>query len=232
MVINSLLRLGGLMLFKVIIFDFDGLVFDTETYDLEAFQELYKKYKVVFPLKDWINSIGSSLGFDPYEQLLIKFPEISRDNIRIERSNLYQELLEGKSPREGVTDYLERAKRLGIKIALASSSTRCWVDYHIKNLGIISYFDYICTSDDVENVKPEPDLYNKVLGYFDISPKEAVAFEDSPNGSLASIRAEVPCVIVPNETTKLLKVDERVVLRLNSKKDMTLDEVLKVVSRN
>lgn len=215
---------------KVIIFDFDGLVFDTETYDLEAFQELYKKYNVDFSLEDWINSIGSSLRFDPYERLLVKFPEISRDNIRTERSNLYQELLEGKTPREGVEDYLERAKQLGIKIALASSSTRSWIDFHIDKLGIISYFDYICTSDDVENVKPEPDLYNKVLSYFEISPKEAVVFEDSPNGSLASIRAEVPCVIVPNETTKLLKFDERVLLRLNSKKDMTLDEVLKAVS--
>ncbi|QGH35504.1 HAD-IA family hydrolase [Gracilibacillus salitolerans] len=217
---------------KVIIFDFDGLVFDTETYDLQAFQELYKKYNVDFPLGEWINSIGSSLRFAPYERLLVNFPEISRDKIRIERSNLYQELLEGKSPREGVVDYLERAKQLGIKIALASSSTRSWIEYHINKLGIISYFDYICTSDDVENVNPEPDLYQKVLSYFEISPKEAVVFEDSPNGSLASIRAEIPCVIVPNETTKLLKFDERVALRLNSKQDMTLDEVLEILSMN
>lgn len=211
---------------KVIIFDFDGLVFDTETYDLESFQELYKRYNVGFPLEEWINSIGSSLQLDPYEQLLINFPEASRDSIRIERSNLYQELLEGKSPRKGVEDYLKRAKQLGIKTALASSSTRSWVDYHIKKIGIEAYFDYICTSDDVKNVKPEPELYNKVLSYFDIKPKEALVFEDSPNGSLASIRAGVPCIIVPNETTKLLKFDERVALRLSSKKDMTLDEVL------
>ncbi|GAE31836.1 HAD family hydrolase [Halalkalibacter hemicellulosilyticus] len=217
---------------KVLIFDFDGLVFDTETYDLEAFQELYKKYKVDFPLEEWMNSIGSSLKFDPYEHLLVSCPEISRDDIRLERSNLYQELLEGKSPREGVEDYLKRAKQLGIKIALASSSTRSWIDYHMNKLGIISYFDYICTSDDVEKVKPEPDLYKKILRYFEISPKEAVVFEDSPNGSLASIRAEIPCVIVPNETTKFLKFDERVALCLNSKVDMTLDRILEVLSLN
>lgn len=217
---------------KVIIFDFDGLVFDTETYDLESFQDLYKKYNVNFPIEEWIDSIGSSLSFDPYERLLSSFPEISRDNIRIERSNLYEEILEGKSPREGVVDYLERASQLGIKIALASSSTRSWIEYHMNKLDIISFFDFICTSDDVENVKPEPDLYQKVLSYFEITPKEAVVFEDSPNGSLASIRAEIPCVIVPNQTTKLLKFDERVVLRLNSKKDMTLDEVLEIVSAN
>lgn len=217
---------------KVVIFDFDGLVFDTETFDLEAFQKLYKEYNVDFPIKKWINSIGSSLSFDPYEQLLLKFPEISRDNFRVKRSNLYQELLEGKSPREGVINYLERAKQLGIKVALASSSTRSWIDHHINKLGILSYFDYICTSDDVKSVKPEPDLYQKVLSYFEISPKEAVVFEDSPNGSLASIRAEIPCVIVPNETTKILEFDERVVLHLNSKKDMTLDEVLEIVALN
>ncbi|TYR74354.1 HAD-IA family hydrolase [Rossellomorea vietnamensis] len=217
---------------KVLIFDFDGLIFDTETYDLEAFQNLYTKYKVDFPLEEWMNSIGSSLQFDPYERLLVNFPEISRDDIRTERSNLYQKLLEGKSPREGVEEYLKRAKQLGISIALASSSTRSWIDFHMNKLGIISYFDYICTSDDVEKVKPEPDLYKKVLSYFEISPMEAVVFEDSPNGLLASIRAEIPCVIVPNETTKLLKFDERVSLRLNSKLDMTLDRVLEVLSLN
>ncbi|MYL63487.1 HAD-IA family hydrolase [Bacillus hwajinpoensis] len=215
---------------KVVIFDFDGLVFDTETYDLESFQKLYDKYDVAFPLDEWLSSIGSSLRFDPYELLLINSPDVSRDNIRAERSKLYHELLEDKSPREGVEGYLKRAKQLGVKIALASSSTRSWIDYHINKLGIGSYFDYICTSDDVENVKPEPDLYNKVLSYFQIKPNEALVFEDSPNGSLASIRAEIPCVIVPNETTRLLHFDERVILRLNSKKDMTLDEVLKAVS--
>ena len=126
---------------KVIIFDFDGLVFDTETYDLESFRELYKRYNVGFPLEEWINSIGSSLQFDPYERLLINIPEASRDSIRIERSNLYQEILEGQSPREGVEDYLKRAKQLGLKTALASSSTRSWVDYHIKKIGIEAYFD-------------------------------------------------------------------------------------------
>ncbi|MCZ0704392.1 putative hydrolase of the HAD superfamily [Natronobacillus azotifigens] len=215
---------------KVIIFDFDGLVFDTETYDLEAFQQLYKLYKVDFPLENWMDSIGSSLRFDPYERLLVKFPEISRDNFRFQRSDIYEELLDGKSPREGVEDYLERAKQLGIKIALASSSTKSWIDYHINKLGIKSYFDYICTSDDVENVKPEPDLYNNVLSYFGISSKEAIVFEDSPNGSIASILADIPCVIVPNETTKLMKFDDRIALRLNSKKDMTLDEFLGIVS--
>ncbi|UOQ50396.1 HAD-IA family hydrolase [Gracilibacillus caseinilyticus] len=215
---------------KAIIFDFDGLVFDTETFDLKAFQELYQKYNVEFPLDNWMNSIGISLAFDPYEPLLMSLPGISRDDAKEERSNLYEKLLEGKAPREGVVEYLERGKQLGMKIAIASSSTRSWVEHHLNILGIKPYFDYICTSDDVENVKPEPDLYKKVLEYFDISAKEAVVFEDSPNGSLASIRAGIPCVIVPNETTEVLPFDKSVALRLNSKKDKTLDEVLEAVS--
>ena len=73
-------------------------------------------------------------------------------------------------------------------------------------------------------------MYIKVLNYFDIKSKEALVFEDSPNGSIASIRAGIPCVIVPNETTKFLEFDERVALRLSCKKDMTLDEVLEVLA--
>lgn len=224
--------MGVRIMVKLIIFDFDGLVFDTETFELEAFQELYKEYNVEFPIKEWINSIGSSLSFDPYEQLLLEYPKINRDSFRVKRNNLYKQLSEGKLPREGVVDYLERAKQLGIKVALASSSTRSWINYHINKLGILSYFDYICTSDDVLSVKPEPDLYQKVLSYFKMSPKEAVVFEDSPNGSLASIRAGIPCVVVPNKTTKFLEFDERVVLLLNSKKDMTLDEIFKIIAMN
>ncbi|MGP4040955.1 HAD family hydrolase [Gracilibacillus sp. D59] len=215
---------------KVIIFDFDGLVFDTETFELEAFQKLYGKYKLDFPIDEWLNAIGSSLMFDPYEPLVMKFPAISKDNFRTERRKLYQEFLEGESPREGVVDYLRTAKQRGIKIALASSSTRSWINYYLNKLGIISYFDFICTSDDVENVKPEPDLYKKVLSNFEINPREAVVFEDSPNGSLASIRADIPCVIVPNKTTKSLLFDERVALRLNSMKDKKLDEVLEFIT--
>lgn len=216
---------------KAIIFDFDGLVFDTETYDLQAFEKLYEEYNLDFQKVEWIKSIGSSLSFDPYERLLSNFPKVSRDQFRTKRSRIYQEILEGKLPREGVVEYLKRAKQLGLKIAIASSSTRSWIDEYIDKLGILSFFDYICTSDDVKNVKPDPELYQRVLSYFKIAPNEAIVFEDSPNGSLAAIRAEIPCVIVPNETTYSLSFDDRIALRLNSKKDMTLDEVIGAITK-
>ncbi len=69
-----------------------------------------------------------------------------------------------------------------------------------------------------------------MLSHFDIEPDEAIVFEDSANGSLAAIRANIPCVIVPNEVTKGLIFDERVALRLNSKKDMELDRVIEFIN--
>ncbi|MFM1651579.1 HAD family hydrolase [Brevibacillus sp. B_LB10_24] len=215
---------------KAVIFDFDGLIFDTETFVLQAFEEMYDEYQVNFPKEAWNQSIGTSLAFDPYEALLLRQPTASKEELKAEYERRYQSIREGKLPREGVIEYLQRAKQLNLKIAIASSSPRSWIDEHVSILAISQYFDFICTADDVEQIKPDPELYQKVLHYFDIQPHEAIVFEDSPNGSLAAIRAGIPCVIVPNETTRLLVFDERITLRINSKRDMTLDEVIEKIS--
>ncbi|SES08551.1 haloacid dehalogenase superfamily, subfamily IA, variant 3 with third motif having DD or ED [Gracilibacillus ureilyticus] len=211
---------------KAIIFDFDGLIFDTETFELESFQQLYQKYNIEFPIESWLKGIGSSLAFDPYEQLLHCIPNIDRDTVRQERRKVYKELIADQLPRDGVVDYLKRAKQLGIMTAIASSSRRSWVDEHLDKLNLTDYFDVIFTADDAEEVKPAPDLYLKVLNHFHITPEDAIVFEDSPNGSLAAINAGISCVIVPNKTTAELAFDKRVALRMKSKNEKSLDEVL------
>ena len=214
---------------KAIIFDFDGLLIDTETYVYQSFADMYEDYNLTFPKEDWTNSIGGKRSIDPYEGLRLKHPEISRIDFEAENEKRYKQLIKGKTSREGVLDYLIRAKELELKIAIASSSAREWIDEHMKQLDLIDYFDFICTSDDVQHVKPNPELYQKVLSHFSLEPNEAIVFEDSPNGSLAAINAKIPCVIVPNSITKSLTFDERVTLRLDSKKEMILDDVINKV---
>nr|WP_239581376.1 HAD-IA family hydrolase [Jeotgalibacillus terrae] len=213
------------------ILDFDGLILDTETYEIESFDKLYKRYDVVFPIVKWMEGIGSASTFDPYEPVISKLPGIKREDLRRERAQLYESLMKDQSPRAGVKKYLTRATELGLKVALASSSSRSWIDKYMEKLDLQHYFDFICTADDVKHVKPEPDLYLKVLSHFGIRPEEAIVFEDSPNGSLAAIRAGIPCVAVPNPTTKSLEFDDRISLRLDSMEDMSLDEVLKKCTR-
>ncbi|MBA2173685.1 HAD-IA family hydrolase [Halobacillus locisalis] len=212
---------------SVVIFDFDGLVFDSETYDLQSFEHLYQTYDLSFLKEQWTESIGSTLSFDPYAKLLETKAKLSREKVRNERQELYLAFLNDSSPREGVEDYILHAKSEGIHVALASSSTRSWIDHHLKQLGMEESFDYLCTADDVEEVKPSPELYVNVLEHFSVLPEEALVFEDSPNGSLAAIRAGIPCVVIPNETTKDLIFDERIALRLETMGEFRLSELLK-----
>lgn len=215
---------------KAVIFDFDGLIFDTETFELESYQSIYKKYNVEFPLQRWYESIGTNFVFDPYEQLLNSHANLDKNAVIKERTDLFDTTIQQKSTREGVIQYFEQAKELGLKVALASSSTNKWIYRFLEMLNLKKFFDLILTADDVSEVKPNPELYLKVLEHFNIHPNEAVVFEDSPNGSLAAIRANIPCVVVPNTTTQNLNFDHQVVLKINSMKDIELSEVLQKIN--
>ena len=211
---------------KVIIFDFDGLVFDTESYDLQSFKILYSRYDVSFPLDKWLVSIGSKLHFNPYEKLLNERPYLLLDDLRKERMELYKAIIHHQSPRDGVIEYIQSAKKHQLPIALASSSTKDWVLYHLNCIHLQNEFDSIFTADDVNEVKPSPELYLKVLEHYQIQPHEALVFEDSPNGSLAAIRAHIPCIVVPNQVTEAMCFDERIRGKIRSMKETPLESFI------
>jgi putative hydrolase of the HAD superfamily len=125
-----------------------------------------------------------------------------------------------------VVGYLKAAREQGLAIALATSSTRNWAETHLKNLNLLSYFDYLITQDDVERVKPAPDLYLKTIDILDIEPHQAIVFEDSLNGLIAAIEAKLPTVIIPNPITESLPFKDYH-LKLSSMTDMSLHDIIK-----
>jgi putative hydrolase of the HAD superfamily len=130
----------------------------------------------------------------------------------------------------GVIDYLHEAKQLGLKLAIASSSSHSWVDTHAKRLGIFDYFDKVITSDEVgiQRTKPHPDLFLLALEQLNVRANEAVVFEDSPNGVRAAQSAGIFVVAVPNSVTSLLTI-ENANLTLSSLADLSLAELLNQV---
>ncbi|KAF6602372.1 HAD-IA family hydrolase, partial [Bacillus sp. EKM417B] len=78
----------------------------------------------------------------------------------------------------------------------------------LKELGLFDEFEVIQTADDVEEVKPNPELYLKAAEHLGVEPSECLAFEDSVNGSIAAKRAGMKCVIVPNKVTSALLFEE------------------------
>ena len=86
----------------------------------------------------------------------------------------------------GVRDYIDGAKALGMGVGIASSSDRAWVELHLQNKGILQLFDTLRNSDDVSQVKPNPELYLLSASSLNVEPHMAIAIEDSVHGVAAA----------------------------------------------
>jgi len=215
-----------------LIFDFDGLIIDTELPAFQTWQEVYLAYGCSLPLPTYASCIGSSGLFDPHEYLEAQLGRLlDREAVRSQHRRRYMELTEGQSVLPGVRDYLTDAKRLGLKIGLASSSPREWVVSHLSQLGLRGHFDCIKCADDVTRTKPDPELYQSALTALGLRADQAIALEDSPNGVLAAKRAGIFCVAVPNPVTCQLALDQAD-LRLTSLADFPLETLLLQVWKN
>ncbi len=218
------------MMIKAVIFDFDGLILDTETHEYEVLQEIFEEHGSALPMSVWGKVIGTSAGFQPFvyleEQLETKLDHEELTKMRQER---FIKRMENEKPRPGVEAYLSAAKELGLKIGLASSSDYKWVSQHLKQIGLYDDFECIRTADDVEEVKPNPELYLKAADCLGVKPGECIAFEDSVNGSIAAKRAGMKCVIVPNQVTKTLLFEDYD-HRLESMAELELERLIEKIS--
>ncbi|QYR22294.1 HAD family hydrolase [Paenibacillus sp. sptzw28] len=218
---------------EAVVFDFDGLIRDSETFEFYSFQELLTEYGIELPLELYSARIGGHYNsFDPYEHLQQSLGKVlDRELLRKQRRDKYDKLIINQKARPGVQQYLEDAENLGLKIGLASSAPREWVLTNLEELELMSYFACIRTHEDAIKVKPDPELYLQVLDYFGVKPVNAIGFEDSPNGAKAAKDAGMLCVIVPNELTKNLPFDNYD-LRLNSMLEMNLSSVISLLSQD
>jgi HAD superfamily hydrolase (TIGR01509 family) len=130
-----------------------------------------------------------------------------------------------------VLQYIADAKRLGLKLAVASSSDRAWVERHLERLGLLKEFDCIKCAEDVEQVKPNPDLYLAVLDELGLRALEAIALEDSPKGITSAKAAGVFCVAVPNALTRQLATDHAD-LRLDSLAEVPLEALISRIDKS
>ncbi|MHB1682218.1 MAG: HAD family hydrolase [Bacilli bacterium] len=212
---------------RAVIFDFDGTVIDTETAWYIAFRDAYKEHGVDLTLEMYSLCIGTSLqAFNPYEYLVVNLHlPIDLDSFRQSVHERHATLMDAEKMRPGIMDYLNSARAKRLKIALASSSKLDWVEKFLEKLQIREYFDCIRTANDVEHVKPDPELYLQTLQCLGVTADEAIAIEDSPNGAKAAVAAGVHCVVVPNTITKLLEF-ERFSQMANSLTEIDFDDLL------
>jgi len=197
-------------LLKALIFDFDGLILDTETPDLLAWQEIYRQHGQEISLQEWGQIVGGTgnSNFEPaiHLQSLLGLP-LDLSSIRQSARQLSDSAILQQPVQPGARDLLETASNKLYQLAIASSSPHDWVDNHLKRLGLFDYFEAILCGDDVTRTKPDPGLYLAALHALNIQAGEAIVFEDSPNGILAANAAGIFSVAIPIPLTAQLGVD-------------------------
>lgn len=216
---------------KAIIFDFDGLILDTESPIFLSWQEVYREHGCELALEEWAANVGTEDSFDPVAHLEgVLGKTLDAAAIRNVRKPREAALIGAEPIRPGVESYIADAKRQGLKLAVASNSSRGWVMGHLGRLGLIHHFDIIkCWNDsDVGQRKPDPTVYQAVLNALDITAYQAIALEDSPNGILSATRAGIFTVAVPNALTRLLGVGDADMV-LDSMADMAFETLLNLV---
>ncbi len=219
------------MAIKGLIFDFDGLMVDTESPAHASWLDIYQEYGCEFPLSLWSATLGGSgLEFDPCAYLIKQIGQpLDCEAIRARRWQRKLQLVASQPLLPGVSDYIASAKHLGLLLGVASSSSRAWVVGHLDRLAVTDMFDVIITADNVTHVKPDPEIYQMLVTTLGLHPEQAIAFEDAPNGLLSAKRANLFCVAVPNPLTGQLPLDHAD-LRLTSLADMPLDTLLALVA--
>lgn len=215
------------ILIKAAIFDFDGLLIDTETVWFYAFKEvLQEDYGLDLSLEQFAKVIGThDAVLDAWIQENAK-TLVDLDIMKRKARERFEEKMGSPVLRDGVQEYLDACQSLGLKIALASSSKREWIDRFTKQLEIDGFFDVINTRDNVANVKPDPELYLKTINDLAITPEEAIVFEDSLNGFTAAKTAGLKCVVVTNPVTAHLPFSGYELL-LQSMAETRLEDIVK-----
>lgn len=212
---------------RALVFDFDGLIVDTETPLIDAYAAVHQSHGVPFDRTLFIRNVGhADYAFDPWHGFS---PHADRAALEVQRRALKDDLMARQPVLPGVVALLDAARAHGLRVGLASNSEHSWVEPHLAERGLLDRFEFLACREDAPSPKPEPDLYRLVLNRFGLRGREAIAFEDSHTGALAAKRAHLWAVAVPGPST-LHHDFAHADLKAASLAEVTLDELIRSFS--
>lgn len=194
------------MRFQAVVFDFDGLILDTETAALRSWERTFAEHGVELRLDFWAEVIGTA-GTDIVEHLReLTGRDLDGETVRAAQRVRKERLNEAiGGPLPGVEQRIAEARELGLALGVASSSSREWVAGHLERVGLLEAFDALaCAGSQPGRAKPEPVVYREVTARLGADPGDTLALEDSPHGIAAAKAAGLVCVAVPNAVTSRL----------------------------
>jgi HAD superfamily hydrolase (TIGR01509 family) len=215
---------------RAVIFDFDGLIIDSETPLFDIWSSIYASHGATLTMERWQHALGTQGGFDPFEHLSTTLAEtLDRDTLADFVRDEHWRLCGEQPLLPGVRERLAEARTLSLGVAVASSSPSAWVQPWLERHDLLSLFDVVCTRDDVQRVKPAPDLFLLAAERLRMDPETCVVFEDSPNGLRAAHTAGMKTVAIPNRLTRGLPMPAPQLV-LDSLADRTMAEILAILA--
>lgn len=185
---------------KAIVFDMDGILFDTEKLCQDSWISVADRRGLPDMDKIFPKCIGRNEN-DSRTIVLEAYGEnFPYEDFRREASAWFGRWIQenGIPVKPGVRELLEWLKEEGWRIGLASSTRRSSVIHHLEQAGIQEYFEEIVTGDMVEHSKPQPDIYLLACSRLGVDPLQTYAIEDSPNGIRSAYRAGMHPIMVPD----------------------------------
>lgn len=190
---------GELPAIRAVIFDFDGLLMDTESTMFESWRFEWSQWGLELNPSGFFADHGGDITAERYDALAAAvgpgYDRAVSHSRRVEyRDRLHQRL----DVRQGLRDWIREARQRGIRLAIASSSPGHWLETHLRRVGMLDQFDVIAAGDEVRNHKPHPDIYRLALRRLGIAPDLSVAVEDTRHGVRAAQSAGLACIAIPN----------------------------------
>ena len=205
--------------YDAVVFDMDGVIFDSERATMVCWLELADKYVIPNIEEAFLACTGTTMARTREIMLERYGEEFPYDEYAKEASLMYHSKYDGgRLPmKKGVIELLTFLKDEGKKIALASSTRKQTVISQLKDAGILDFFDEIICGDMVERSKPAPDIFLKACEAINVSPERTYGIEDSYNGIRAAHAGKLRPIMVPDllpENDEMRKLSEVVLTDL------------------
>ena len=199
---------------RALLFDFDGVIVDTEVPTYESWREIYAEHGVDLALGDWLPVVGTGTSteagavFDAVAHLeRLLGTTLDREEVVERRRRRKAELCDAAVLLPGVAGYLATARELGLRTGIVTRASSDWVRHHLGRVGLDHCWDAIVCADGAHGVAKAV-FYREGVAKLGVAPREGLAFEDSAHGALAAREAGLRCVAVPNSVTRGADFDD------------------------
>jgi putative hydrolase of the HAD superfamily len=214
-----------MMRLAAVVFDFDGIILDSETAEFESHRLVYERCGVELTPEEWCGQIG--VWVEGHEHVWCRRLRERSDRapdpaaFKAEQSRLFREIV-AREPMRGICRLLDDLQVAAVPLAVASTSPTRWVLPSLERLGLRDRFAAVVTADDVQRRKPAPDAYLEAARRLVVEPSRTVAVEDSGPGIAAAIAAGMRAVAIPHWLTERHDLT-RATLRVTHAGELTVE---------